>query len=55
MKERFILFILLSFSSLSFPQQDSWVLDDIRITGLQRVSAGSVFAVMPVSIGDIII
>ena len=46
--------IFLFFSPFSISQQDSWVLDDIRITGLQRVSAGSVFAVMPVSIGDII-
>ncbi len=54
MKNRFIFLILLTFSSFSITQQDSWVLDDIRISGLQRVSAGSVFAVMPVSIGDII-
>tara|TARA_B100000609_G_scaffold81934_1_gene65394 strand:- start:368 stop:2743 length:2376 start_codon:yes stop_codon:yes gene_type:complete len=31
---------------------DSWVIEDIRVTGLQRVSAGSVFASMPVSVGD---
>ena len=54
MKGRFLFLFLLSFSYLSFAQEDSWVLDDIRITGLQRVSAGSVFAVMPVGIGDII-
>ena len=29
-----------------------WVIEDIRVTGLQRVSAGSVFASMPVSVGD---
>jgi outer membrane protein insertion porin family len=54
MKKRFVFLIFLFFSPFSISQQDSWVLDDIRITGLQRVSAGSVFAVMPVSIGDII-
>lgn len=54
MKKRFIFLILLFTSPFSITQQDSWVLDDIRITGLQRVSAGSVFAVMPVSIGDVI-
>ena len=54
MKKRFIFLILLFISPFSITQQDSWVLDDIRITGLQRVSAGSVFAVMPVSIGDVI-
>ncbi len=53
MKLKFLL-LLITFSSYSFLQDDSWVLDDIRITGLQRVSAGSVFAVMPVSIGDIV-
>ncbi len=53
MKIKIILFILL-FSPLTLTDEVSWVLDDIRITGLQRVSAGSVFAVMPVSIGDII-
>tara|TARA_Y100000022_G_scaffold200563_1_gene216487 strand:+ start:71 stop:2392 length:2322 start_codon:yes stop_codon:yes gene_type:complete len=53
MKKKFLL-LLIIFSSYSFLQEDSWVLDDIRITGLQRVSAGSVFAVMPVSIGDIV-
>ena len=51
MKLKFLL-LLITFSSYSFLQDDSWVLDDIRFTGLQRVSAGSVFAVMPVSIGD---
>ena len=42
-----------SFLSISYLQDtNSWVIDDIRITGLQRVSAGSVFAVMPVGLGD---
>ncbi len=49
-----LLTLFLIFSSFSFSQESEWVLDDIRISGLQRVSAGSVFAVMPVSIGDII-
>ena len=30
----------------------SWVIEDIRISGLQRVSAGSVFSEIPFSIGD---
>ena len=33
-------------------EKDSWIIDDIRISGLQRVSAGSVFAVMPVGLGE---
>ena len=48
------IFIFLIFFSPYVYLQDtnSWVIDDIRITGLQRVSAGSVFAVMPVGLGD---
>ncbi|MCS5544099.1 MAG: outer membrane protein assembly factor BamA, partial [SAR86 cluster bacterium] len=34
--------------------EDQWVVGDIRIGGLQRVSAGSVFSVMPVAVGDIV-
>ena len=51
-----LLFILLAFfsSQLFLQEEESWVIDDIRITGLQRVSAGSVFAVMPVGLGDLI-
>jgi len=49
----FIFLILLSSLGLS-QEKDSWVIDDIRITGLQRVSAGSVFAVMPLGLGDVI-
>ena len=54
MKAKILIFLLISFSNIFYAQEESWVLDDIRITGLQRVSAGSVFAVMPVGIGDII-
>ena len=47
-------FIILSIFSLSLISQekDNWIIDDIRISGLQRVSAGSVFAVMPIGLGD---
>ena len=31
---------------------EEWVVNDIRISGLQRVSAGSVFNVMPIAVGD---
>ena len=31
---------------------EEWMVNDIRITGLQRVSAGSVFNVMPIAVGD---
>ena len=52
-KNVYIFNIIIFFLHFSITQdKDSWVIDDIRITGLQRVSAGSVFAVMPVGIGD---
>ena len=54
MKAKLIFIFILFLPNLSFSQSESWVLEDIRVTGLQRVSAGSVFAVMPVNIGDLI-
>ena len=33
---------------------DVFQVDDIRIEGLQRVSAGTVFAALPISVGDLI-
>ena len=36
----------------TFLFSSSWVIEDIRISGLQRVSAGSVFSEIPFSIGD---
>ena len=33
-------------------KEDTWVVSDIRLSGLQRVSAGSVFAEMPIAVGD---
>tara|TARA_B100002019_G_scaffold254740_1_gene236977 strand:- start:1424 stop:3748 length:2325 start_codon:yes stop_codon:yes gene_type:complete len=54
MRAKFLILFLIFFSNTYLSQEESWVLEDIRVSGLQRVSAGSVFAVMPVSIGDII-
>src|SRR5690606_40028568 len=31
---------------------ESFVVNDIRVNGLQRVSAGSVFAALPLNVGD---
>ena len=41
-----------AFSGLTLSLSEEWVINDIRISGLQRVSAGSVFNVMPISVGD---
>ena len=48
--QKILLLILLTFSGLSI--SSTWVIEDIRISGLQRVSAGSIFAEIPYSIGD---
>ena len=53
MPKFFFIIIFLSTNLLS-QTEDSWVIEDIRISGLQRVSAGSVFAVMPIGLGDLI-
>ena len=46
-------FLILFFSGEIIKGEDeSWYVSDIRISGLQRVSAGSVFAEMPISVGD---
>ena len=49
---KYILVIFLYSSSILFAEDDSWVLEDIRISGLQRVSAGSIFLEIPITIGD---
>jgi outer membrane protein insertion porin family len=49
---KYILVIFLYSSLVLSDEQDSWVLEDIRISGLQRVSAGSIFSEIPITIGD---
>ena len=44
--------LLLSYTSALLSEEEEWVVSDIRLSGLQRVSAGSVFAAIPVSVGD---
>jgi outer membrane protein insertion porin family len=41
--------LVLSFALKSF---DEFIINDIRIIGLQRVSVGSIFTAIPVSVGD---
>lgn len=38
--------------TLSVQAGDGFVVSDIRVEGLQRISAGSVFAAMPINVGD---
>ena len=50
LKKIFILLILSS--SCANASSEAWVVEDIRISGLQRISAGSIFSNVPVTIGD---
>ena len=51
----FSLFFLVNINIQSlYGAEEAWVVSDIRLSGLQRVSAGSVFAEMPITIGDAI-
>ena len=51
--KRLLLPLLLSFVSV-LANAEVFQVEDIRIEGLQRVSAGTVFASMPISAGDLI-
>ena len=50
MKKLLILFFILITSNIH--AFDSFTVSDIRIVGLQRVSTGSIFNVIPISVGD---
>ena len=43
---------ILAFISLSASAFEEFLITDIRIIGLQRVSIGSIFTAIPVSVGD---
>lgn len=45
---------LLALSPLVQSQDASFIVADIRVEGLQRISAGSVFAAMPLAVGDLV-
>ena len=44
--------ILILLNSSIYVSSEAWVVEDIRISGLQRISAGSIFSNIPVTIGD---
>ena len=52
LKFSLIIFAMIVVLSPSISSEEEWVVNDIRISGLQRVSAGSVFNVMPIAVGD---
>ena len=47
-----ILVVCLGGVSSAFAQLEPFVIQDIRVEGLQRISPGSVFAALPVGVGD---
>jgi outer membrane protein insertion porin family len=44
-----VLFVIAPFASAQ-----TFIISDIRVEGLQRISAGSVFAALPVAVGDVV-
>ena len=54
MKYYSVIFALITVFPFSIHAEEEWVVSDIRISGLQRVSAGSIFNVMPVAVGDMV-
>ena len=53
-KLSFVTILITYLGCFSFSvSSESFNVDDIRIEGLQRVSAGSVFAALPLEVGDL--
>ena len=46
--------LILLFGAMSAAADDSFRISDIRVDGLQRVSAGTVFAALPLNVGDVV-
>jgi len=46
--------LLLAHAKVGFAQTQAFVISDIRVEGLQRISAGTVFASLPVGVGDVV-
>ena len=46
--------VLIAPGALAQQQNETFIISDIRVEGLQRISAGSVFAALPVAVGDIV-
>ena len=54
MKKRLLLLVLLSLLSLSALAFEPFQVKDIRVEGIQRTEAGTVFSYLPVKVGDTI-
>ena len=52
-----VIWLLLACAIAPLPaqaQSQPFIVSDIRVEGLQRISAGSVFAAMPLAVGDLV-
>ena len=49
---RFLLLCLIIFSQLTKGDEDYFIVSDIQVNGLQRISEGTVFNYLPVNVGD---
>lgn len=54
MRFRFFLAFIASFYVISSWASDSFVVKDIRVEGLQRTEAGTVFGYLPLKVGDVL-
>ena len=52
MKRYFLPLLFIALSAVSARANESFVVSDIRVEGLQRISAGSIFASLPINVGD---
>ena len=52
MKKRYLLLVLTSLASLSAQAFEPFQVKDIRVEGIQRTEAGTVFSYLPIKIGD---
>lgn len=46
--------LLWSAAGVTWAQAEPFTVSDIRVEGLQRISAGSVFAALPIGVGDVV-
>lgn len=52
MKRFILLCVLAACFAINATAEEPFVVSDIRVEGLQRISAGSIFAALPVNVGD---
>ena len=52
MKRYFLLLLFVALHVSAVRASESFAVSDIRVEGLQRISAGSIFAALPINVGD---